>query len=213
MKGMVHGITSESAVMNVRRAIFAIPGKMGMSMSSATGAVQAMGAVHDAMSGAGATGIGAMSGVASTGSDGMSAGRVVGATSDGMSAAAGIGSGGRSGGRVDHATSGGMSGVAGTGSGARSGGRMDRATSDGMSGVAGTGSGARSGGRVDRATSDGMSGVAGTGSGARSGAGIVENDAMIAARGGFRAMIALRHILSRKKRSKRDASRWNCAAG
>jgi len=162
---MVHGITSESAVMNVRRAIFAIPGKMGMSMSSATGAVQAMGAAHDAMSGAGATGIGAMSGVASTGSDGMSAGRVVGATSDGMSAAAGTGSGGRSGGRVDHATSG------------------------------------------------GMSGVAGTGSGAMSGAGIVENDAMIAARGGFRAMIALRHILSRKKRSKRDASRWNCAAG
>ena len=53
----------------------------------------------------------------------------------------------------------------------------------------------------------GTSGAAGTGSGAMSGAGIVENDAMIAARGGFRAMIALRHILSRKKRSKRDASR------
>jgi len=108
---------------------------------------------------------------------------------------------------MDRATSDGMSGVAGTGSGARSGGRVDRATSDGMSGVAGTGSGARSGGRMDRAISGGMSAAAGTGSGETSGAGIVENDAMIAARGGFRAMIALRHVLSRKKRSKRDASR------
>ncbi len=114
---------------------------------------------------------------------------------------------------MDRAISGGMSAAADTGSGARSGGRMDRAISGGMSAAADTGSGARSGERMDRATSGGMSGVAGTGSGAMSGAGIVENDAMIAARGGFRAMIALRHILSRKKRSKRDASRWNCAAG
>ena len=159
IKGMVHGITSDSAVMNVRRAIFAIPGKMGMSMSSATGAVQAMDVAIGGTSGAAGTGSGA------------------------------------------------MSGAAGTGSGGRSGGRMDCATSGGMSGAAGTGSGGKSGGRMDRVTSDGMSEAAGTGSGETSGAGIVENDAMIAARGGFRAMIALRHVLSRKKRSKRDASR------
>ena len=108
---------------------------------------------------------------------------------------------------MDRAISGGMSAAADTGSGARSGGRMDRAISGGMSAAADTGSGARSGERMDRATSGGMSGVAGTGSGAMSGAGIVENDAMIAARGGFRAMIVLRHALSRKKRSERDASR------
>jgi len=108
---------------------------------------------------------------------------------------------------MDRVTSGGTSEAAGTGSGGKSGGRMDRVISDGMSGAAGTGSGGKSGGRMDRVISDGMSGAAGTGSGETSGAGIVENDAMIAARGGFRAMIALRHVLSRKKRSKRDASR------
>ena len=108
---------------------------------------------------------------------------------------------------MDRVTSGGMSRVAGTGSGGKSEGGMDRAISGGMSGAAGIGSGARSGERMDRATSDGMSGAAGTGNGATSGAGIVENDAMIAARGGFQAMIVLRHALSRKKRSERDASR------
>jgi hypothetical protein len=76
-----------------------------------------------------------------------------------------------------------------------------------MSGAAGIGSGGMSGERMDRVISGGMSGAAGTGSGATSGAGIVENDAMIAARGGFQAMIVLRHALSRKKRSERDASR------
>ncbi len=90
---------------------------------------------------------------------------------------------------------------------------MDRATSGGTSGAAGTGSGGRSGGRMDRATSGGMSEAAGTGSGAMSGADIVENDAMIAARGDFPAMIDLRRALSRKKRSERDASHWNGAAG
>jgi len=114
---------------------------------------------------------------------------------------------------VDRATSGGTSEAAGTGSGGRSEGRMDRATSGGTNGAAGTGSGGKSGGRMDRVISDGMSGAAGTGSGARSGADIVENDAMIAARGDFPAMIVLRHALSRKKRSERDASHWNGAAG
>jgi len=98
MRGAVHGITSESAMMNVRHAMFAIPGGMGMAVSSATGAVQAMDVANGARSGAAGTGSGGRSGAADTGSGGRSGGGMDRVTSDGMSAAAGTGSGGRSGG-------------------------------------------------------------------------------------------------------------------
>jgi hypothetical protein len=147
MRGAVHGITSESEMMNVRHAMSAVPGEIDMAVSSVTGAVRVMDAAHGRRSGAG-----------------------------------------------------------GIGSGRRSAGEMDRATSGGRSRAGGIGSGRRSAGEMDRATSGGRSRAGGIGSGRRSRVGIVENDAMIATRGGGRAMIVLHHALLRKK-SNCDASR------
>jgi hypothetical protein len=49
-------------MMNVHRTIFAIPGGMGMAVSSATGAIQAMDVANGSRSGAAGTGSGARSG-------------------------------------------------------------------------------------------------------------------------------------------------------